>query len=71
MLGDQPLHADSFTDQQVRALHVTCVAPRQDEAEWSPEDIDERVDIRRPAATRDANGIGPPPLSRHRQSGGS
>jgi hypothetical protein len=28
------------------------------------------VDLRCPAATRDANGIGPPPLLRHQQSGG-
>lgn len=50
-----------FADQQVCALHVRCIAGRQDEAEWSPEDIDKGVDLRRPAATRDANGIGPRP----------
>ena len=61
MVGDHPLHADGFADQQVCALHVRCIAGRQDEAEWSPEDVDKGVDLRRPAATRDANGISPRP----------
>lgn len=62
-VGNHPLHADSFADQQVGPFHIRRVAGRQDEAQWSPEDIDECVDLRCPAATRDANGIGPrPPL---------
>ena len=60
-VGDHPLHADGLADQQVRALHIGRIAGRQDEAEWSPENIDKRVDLRRPATTRDANGIGPRP----------
>lgn len=58
---DHPLHADSLADQQVCALHIRRVAGRQDEAERPSEDIDERVALRCPAATRDANGIGPRP----------
>jgi len=70
-VGDHPLHADGFTDQQVCALHVRCIAGRQDEAEWSSQDIDKGVNLRGPAATRDANGIGPRPrLLRRRQSEG-
>ena len=60
-VGDHPLHADDLANQQVRALHIRRVAGRQDEAQWSSENIDKRVDLRCPASTRDANGIGPRP----------
>lgn len=63
-VGDHPLHADGFADQQVRAFHVRRVARCQDEAKRPSEDIDKRMDLGRPAATRDANGIGSrPPFS--------
>lgn len=60
-VGDHPLHAGGFADQQVRALHVRCIARRQDETERAPEDIDKRVDLCRPTAVLDANGIGSRP----------
>lgn len=56
-VSDHPHHADGLADQQIRSLHIGGVAGRQDEAEWSPENIDKRVDLRRPATTRDTNGI--------------
>jgi len=58
-VGDQPLHTGSLADEQIGALDVRCVARRQRETERSPEDIDEGVDLRRPATARDANGLGP------------
>ncbi len=57
-ISDHPFHADGVIHQQVRALHVRRVARCQDEAEWPSENIDKRVDLRCPATTRDANGIG-------------
>ena len=63
------LHASGRTDERVGTLDVRCIARRQREPEWPPEEIDERMDLRRPAAARDANGIGlsppfPPPAQR-------
>lgn len=60
-VGDHPIHVDSFVDQQVSALHIRYISGRQDEAEWPPDDIDNGVYLRRPAATRDASGIGSRP----------
>ena len=68
-VGDHPLHSSRFADQQVSAFHIRGIAGRQDKAEGPPEDIDKGVDLRCPAATRDANGIGPRPLLRPRRSG--
>lgn len=57
-VSDNPLHANGFTDQQVRAPRVGRVAGCQDEAKRPSEEINKGVDLGRPAATRDANGIG-------------
>lgn len=56
-VGDHPLHAHSFADQQVSALHVG-VLPESGRGGEPPQDVDKRVDLCRPAARRDANGIG-------------
>ena len=50
-------------------FHIRGVAWGEGEAKWPPEDIDKRVDLGRSPPARDANGIGPRPLLRHRQSG--
>ncbi len=68
-IRDDTLHADRRTNQQVGPLDVRRIARRQREEEWSSEDIDERMDFRRTAAARDANGVGlsppfPPPAQR-------
>jgi len=68
-VGDEPLHACGMPDQLIGRLHVGGVAGRQDQAERPAENIDERVDLGRPAATRDANCVGfrppfPPPAQR-------
>ena len=51
----------TVSDQQVSAFHIRGIAGRQDDAKGPSEDIDKGVDLRRPAAKRDANGIGPRP----------
>lgn len=68
-VGDQPLHALGFADEQVGTLDVVRVARRQDEAERPSEEINKGVYLRRPATARDANGLGssppfPPPEHR-------
>jgi len=68
-IGDEPLHAGSVPDQLISGLHIRCIARREDEAERSAENIDERMDFRRATAARDANGIDfrppfPPPAQR-------
>lgn len=60
-VSDHPLHADGLADQHVCPLYIRRVARCQDEAKRASEDIDKRVDLGRPAATRDANGIGSRP----------
>lgn len=57
-VGDQALAADGVPEQQVGTLQVGGVARCQRKPERPSEDIDERVDLRRPATARDANGLG-------------
>ena len=60
-IGDQPLHAGGLADEQVGTLDVARVARRQDEAQGSAEEVDKGMDLRRPTAARDANGLGASP----------
>jgi hypothetical protein len=60
-VGDQPLHADGLAYEQVGTFDVARVTRRQDEAERPAEEVDEGVDLRRPTAARDANGLGASP----------
>ena len=63
-VSNDPLHAHRVGDGQIGPLHVRGIAGRQDEADRSADNVDERMDLGGPATTRDANGIGSrPPFS--------
>jgi hypothetical protein len=69
-VSDEPFHADSLANEQVSTLDVGGVARCQRKAERSSKGVDERMDLRRPAAARDANGLGTsPPLLRRQNTG--
>ena len=68
-VGDDAFHAGRCIDQQFHALDAGGVARRQREAEKPPEEVDERMDFRRLTPARGANGIGPRPFLRRRNTG--
>ena len=57
-VGDQPLHALGLADEQVGTFNFRGIARRQEEAERPAEEVDDAMDLPRPAAARDANGLG-------------